>query len=281
MMMKIFWNNFELNTIHFQSKIKAYNPMRFFIPIIILFFPLIVRGLDSTNQEQIDSLPKIRSFTLDFYDVQRKRLIPVAVDIPIRQERCPVVIFSHGYDQNRGGSYLVYTYLTHTLAQKGYAVISIQHELCGDSLLAMNEPFLKTRMENWERGVQNIDFVQQKFMTLYPELNWNALTAIGHSNGGDMSVLFAQKYPERLRKVITLDHRRMPVPRQSKCTVYSLRASDCKADSGVFPADKKEWNTRALRIIQLDNIRHGDMDNKGTPTQHHRICTEILQMLEE
>lgn len=56
--------------------------------------------------------------------------------------------------------------------------------------------FMKTRISNWERGVENIMFVIEKFMRLKPELNWNNLSLIGHSNGGDMAMLLATKHPQ-------------------------------------------------------------------------------------
>jgi pimeloyl-ACP methyl ester carboxylesterase len=33
---------------------------------------------------------------------------------------------------------------------------------------------------------------------------------VGHSNGGDISMYFAKRYPEMIKKVVTLDKLRVP-----------------------------------------------------------------------
>lgn len=60
-------------------------------------------------------------------------------------------------------------------------MISIQHELPNDPLLAMEGDFMQTRMPNWERGVANIYFTIQEFKKLKPQLDWDKLILIGHS----------------------------------------------------------------------------------------------------
>lgn len=67
--------------------------------------------------------------------------------------------------------------------------------MADDPLLAMEGNFMETRMPNWERGVANILFTIQEFKKLKPQLNWNDFILIGHSNGGDMTMLFATRYP--------------------------------------------------------------------------------------
>ena len=70
-------------------------------------------------------------FTVRLYDSQRERIVPVAVYEPKHiNKRTSVVIFNHGYGQNATDSYLTYSCLTKPLAEKGYYVISIQHEMC-------------------------------------------------------------------------------------------------------------------------------------------------------
>jgi len=76
--------------------------------------------------------------TLKLYDQARQREIPIATYRPknINQtDKWKIVIFSHGYGQNKGGDYLAYSYLTDYLASKGYFVVSIQHELPTDNLI--------------------------------------------------------------------------------------------------------------------------------------------------
>ena len=218
-------------------------------------------------------------FTVRLYDYQRERIVPVAVYEPKHiNKRTSVVIFNHGYGQNATDSYLTYSCLTKQLAEKGYYVISIQHELPDDAPLAMAGEFMKTRISNWERGVENIMFVIEKFMRLKPELNWNNLSLIGHSNGGDMAMLLATKHPQIAKKVISLDHRRMIMPRCDTPRIYTLRGSDYDADKDVIPTIE-EQEKHCITVIKLDEIKHSDMDDKGTREQHNTILHYLYKFL--
>lgn len=184
-------------------------------------------------------------FSTCFFDCARERVVPVAVYQPEKEEPgIKVVIFNHGYDGNSNGkSNQTYSYLTRFLAEKGFYVISIQHELPHDPPLAMEGHLMETRMPNWERGVGNILFVLQEFRKLKPALDWGKLVLIGHSNGGDMTMLFAAKYPRLVDKVISLDHRRMMMPRSQRPQLYTLRGCDYEADGGVLPGPEERKKT--------------------------------------
>ncbi len=218
-------------------------------------------------------------FTVSLYDSQRERIVPIAVYEPKHiNKKTSVVIFNHGYGQNVTDSYLTYSCLTKPLAEKGYYVISIQHELPDDAPLAMTGEFMKTRLSNWERGVENIVFTVELFKRLKPELNWNNLSVIGHSNGGDMAMLLATKHPQIARKVITLDHRRMIMPRCDTPQIYTLRGSDYDADKDVIPTIE-EQQKHCITVIKLDGIKHSDMDDKGTREQHNTILYYLYKFL--
>lgn len=218
-------------------------------------------------------------FTVSLYDSQRKRIIPIAVYEPKHiNKKTAVVIFNHGYGQNATDSYLTYSRLTKPLAEKGYYVISIQHELSDDAPLPMTGEFMKTRISNWERGVKNIVFTIKQFKRLKPKLNWNNLSIIGHSNGGDMAMLLATRHPQIARKVISLDHRRMIMPRCDTPRIYTLRGSDYDADKDVIPTIE-EQQKHCITVIRLDDIKHGDMDNKGTREQHNTILHYLYKFL--
>lgn len=218
-------------------------------------------------------------YAVNLYDVQRERVIPVAVYEPKQvAKNTSVVIFNHGYGQNHPESYKAYSCLTMPLAMKGYYVISIQHELPNDLSLAMKGDFMETRMPNWERGVDNIVFIISEFKKLNPELNWDNLSIIGHSNGGDMAMLFATKYPAMAQRVISLDHRRMLMPRCNSPKIYTLRGSDYEADDNVIPT-KEEQQKHEITVVKLNGIKHGDMDNKGTRVQHETMLQYIYDFL--
>lgn len=222
----------------------------------------------------------VSEYTTNFYDTQRNRIIPVAVYAPQTENRNEVIIFNHGYGANKGGDYKIYSHITKALAANGYFVISIQHELPTDDLLAMEGDLYKNRLPNWERGVQNILFTITEFKKLKPQLNWSKLTLIGHSNGGDMAALFATTYPDLLNKVISLDNRRMPLPRTKHPNVYSIRGSDYPADDGVIPGTK-EQKELAIKIVYPDNIRHTDMDDKASEEQSRILNGYIMEFLKE
>src|SRR5690606_6551891 len=129
-------------------------------------------------------------------DTARGRTIPVAVYRPdVRLGRPGVILFSHGYWANEPGAYLAYSYLTAFLASQGYTVVTIQHELPTDALIPSGGVPQVVRRPFWERGADNIRFVVAELARRQPALDLADLTLIGHSNGGDMVALFAERYP--------------------------------------------------------------------------------------
>lgn len=218
--------------------------------------------------------------SLELFDNSRNRKIPVAIYHPVLDKKVnkqQVVIFSHGYGENKGGDNLIYSYLTENLASKGYYVISIQHELPTDDLLAMDGDFKITRKPNWDRGCDNILFVLNEFKKSNPELDFKHLTLIGHSNGGDMTALFATKYPNLVYKIITMDNRRMPLPRTRKPMIFTLRSKNYEADKDVLPTQEEQKKYRMT--VQLTAINHSDMDNDATADERKTLKTYIEMYL--
>lgn len=224
----------------------------------------------------------IQPDTFVLMDSARSRAIPVAIFRPLSSAASPeLVILSHGYGANDPESYLTYRSICNFLALQGYMVISIQHELPTDALLPMEGKPQIVRRPCWERGADNIRFVIQYARQHFTrECNTQLVTLIGHSNGGDMSALFARKYPGMIYKLITLDNRRMALPRTRHPRVYSLRSSDQPADEGVLPGVSKAWKL-GMRIIKLPATIHNDMDDGGTPAQRAEINRYILEFMNE
>lgn len=217
------------------------------------------------------------------FDTSRNRSIPVALYLPESDKKIAnqkIVIFCHGYYANRGGSNKACSYLTAYLASRGYFVASIQHELPTDDLIPQQGIPQVVRRPFWESGVKNIRFVLNELKKNYPELDYKHLILIGHSNGGDMSMLFGQEYPGSVDKIISLDNRRVAFPRTKHPKIYSLRSSDQLADEGVLPTleEQKKYGTK---IIQLRNTIHNNMDNSGNEEQKKEINNYILMFLND
>jgi len=226
--------------------------------------------------------PEFSLDTLKLYDQSRQREIPIAIYRPISylSGKQRIVIFSHGYGQNKGGDYLAYSYLTEFLVIKGFFVVSIQHELATDSLLPLTGNPQIVRRPFWERGADNILFVINELKKTKPDLDFQHISLIGHSNGGDMTALFPQKYPNIVKKVITLDNRRMALPKSKQVQVYSLRSSDQAADEGVLPTEK-EAKKYKMKIVKLENTTHNEMDDNANDKQRKEIQEFIFTFLND
>lgn len=250
--------------------------------IWILLFPAFCALIGcSAGKNEKTATGKSNHFTLDttvLTDKARNRQVPTATYQPdICNQK--IVIFNHGYGANKGGDYLVYSYLTNYLASKGYFVVSIQHELVTDSLIPSPGIPQVVRRPFWDRGADNILFVINELKKSHPSLNFNEVTLIGHSNGGDMVALFPQKYPGIVHKIITLDNRRMALPKANAPKIYSLRSSDQPADEGVLP-DAETQKKLGITIIKLPNTIHNEMDDKANAGQRKEINDYVLAFLE-
>lgn len=234
------------------------------------------------NSQISNNTYPVKLDTLELFDKSRNRKIPIAIFCPKTDSKInnrQIIIFSHGYGENKGGDNMIYSYLTENLASKGYFVISIQHELPTDDLLAMEGDFKVTRKPNWERGTDNILYVLNEFKIIKPELDFKHLTLIGHSNGGDMTALFATKYPKLVYKIITMDNRRMPLPRVNHPKVYTLRSKNYSADEAVLPTEQEQ--KKYGMTVQFTPINHSDMDNDATIDERKIINTSIEKYLSE
>jgi hypothetical protein len=81
-------------------------------------------------------------------------------------------------------------------------------------------------------------------------------------------------------KIISLDNRRMELPRTSQPKIYSLRSSDQSADEGVLPT-VEEQKKFGIKIIKLPNTIHNDMNDRGNKRQRREINTFIIDFLRE
>lgn len=160
-------------------------------------------------------------------------------------------------------------------------MISIQHELPTDELMPTTGVPQVVRRPFWDRGADNIFFVLNELKKKESSLDFSNISLIGHSNGGDMTALFPIKFPGVVRKIITLDNRRMPLPTSGlPLKVYTIRSSDQPADEGVLPT-KEQLKNLPIKIVTLASTKHNDMDESGTKKQHKEIVLLIEGFLSE
>lgn len=225
----------------------------------------------------------VRVDTLTLFDSAQNRVIPISIynriDGSNMKDRLPqnirrkLVLLSPGY----GGTRNDYSYIANNLANNGYTVVVIQHDLPGDAPIPTEGDIYKTRKPFWDRGVKTVFFVTAKLKKEYTHLDYKHIILIGHSNGGDISMLMANEYPAFAKTVITLDNRRVPIPRALRPKIFSIRSSDQPADANVLPT-AEEQRKYHIKIVKVDT-RHNDMGGTANDTQKKEINDYILNFL--
>lgn len=228
----------------------------------------------------------IRHETLMFYDASRGDR-PIAVDLAVRRDRelqadaglvrLPVAILNHGNTVK----FTEYSFLTNVFAARGYLVASIQHDLATDAPLVTKVGELYVgRLPQYHRGVANIRFAIDELKKVQPNADYDHLTMIGHSNGGDISMYFAKLYPDQIRKVVTLDNLRVPFMTDGRFKIISFRSKDpvFKADPGVIPSD--EICQKAGITVVRTTFQHNDMRDTGPDEAKTAIQDMLDKMLD-
>ena len=212
----------------------------------------------------------IRHETITFYDADRGNR-PVAVDIAVRRDRemqanadmlkLPVAVLNHGNTVK----FTEYSFLANIFATRGYLVLSIQHDLPSDAPMVTKVGELYVgRLAQIERGVANIKFAVAEMEKQLPAADYEHLTVVGHSMGGDITMYFAKQYPDRVRKVVTLDNLRVPFVTSGKFKILSFRSTDpqFKADPGVVP-NTEECDKAGITVVNTA-FQHNDMRDTGS-----------------
>jgi len=211
----------------------------------------------------------VRHETITFHDASRDNR-PVAVDITVRRDRelqanagmikLPVAILNHGNTVK----FTEYSFLANVFAARGYIVASIQHDLATDAPLVTKVGELYVgRLPQYRRGIANIRFAIDELRKVQPNADYDHLTMVGHSNGGDISMYFARMYPDQIKKVVTLDNLRVPFMTDGKFKTLSFRSKDpvFKPDPGVIP-DDGVCEKAGITVVRTA-FRHNDMRDTG------------------
>ncbi len=194
----------------------------------------------------------------------------VAIDVAVRRDKelqanagmikLPVAILNHGNTVK----FTEYSFLANVFAARGYMVISIQHDLPTDAPLVTKVGELYVgRQPQYERGIANIRFAVEEMKQVQPNADYDHLTMVGHSNGGDISMYFAKMYPEQVKKIVTLDNLRVPFMTDGKFKILSFRSKDpvFKADPGVIP-DADTCEKAGITVVRT-SFQHNDMRDTG------------------
>ena len=221
--------------------------------------------------------------TVTFNDASRDNR-PVQVDVAVRRDkelqadagmiRLPVAVLNHGNTVK----FTEYSFLANIFAARGYMVIRIQHDLPSDPPMVtkVGEPFVG-RLAQIQRGVANIKFAVAQMREVQPNADYDHLTVVGHSMGGDITMYFAKQYPDRVKKLVTLDNLRVPFVTGGKFKILSFRSKDpvFKADPGVVPSSD-ECDKDGITVVNT-NFQHNDMRDTGS----EEAKTSIQSMLDK
>jgi hypothetical protein len=227
----------------------------------------------------------IRHESITFYDASRDNR-PVAVDIAVRRDKemqanagmikLPVAVFNHGNTVKN----TEYSFLANVMAARGYEVVSIQHDLPTDPPMVTKVGELYVgRLAQIQRGVANIRFAVEEMKKLQPNADYDHLTVVGHSMGGDITMYFAKQYPDEVKKVVTLDNLRVPFITSGKFKILSFRSKDpqFKTDPGVIPSDE-ECEKLGITVVKTP-FRHDDMRDTGSMEAKASIETMLDKFL--
>jgi hypothetical protein len=226
----------------------------------------------------------IRHDTLNLLDAARQR--PVAVDLAVRRDyelkadggywRLPVAIISNGNTVKN----TEYSFLANVFAARGYLVASIQQDLPTDPPLVtkIGLPYVGRRGV-YEKGEANILFVVAELKKRQPNADYEHLTLVGHSNGGDTAMYFAKHHPELVTKVVTLDNLRVPFVLSNKLKILSFRSKDPNflTDPGVLPTPQQA-KADGIDIVPTQ-FQHTWMSDRGPDSAKERIQATLDEFL--
>jgi len=226
----------------------------------------------------------IRHETLDLYDEARHR--PVSVEMAVRRDykvkaeiglwKLPIAIISNGNTVRN----TEYSFLANTFAARGYLVASIQQDLPTDPPLMtkVGLPYVGRRGV-YMRCEENILFVLGELKKLQPNADYDHITLVGHSNGGDVSMYVAKQHPELVSKVITLDNLRVPFVLSKHLKILSFRSKDPNfvTDPGVLPAPQQA-KARGIDIINT-GAQHTDLSDRGPDSVKEKIQAALDKFL--
>ncbi len=155
----------------------------------------------------------------------------------------------------------------------GYLVVALKDSV-GGVTLDRNAPVSPQVQAMARAASQSISSAIEDSAQRYPQFDWRHLLLVGHSLGGDSSAQFAADNANRVSSLISLDSRRVALPRSPGIHVLTIRASDTAADPGVLP-DEQERRRYGSCVVRIEGSRHNDMQDAGSEQLKARITSAI------
>ncbi|MBV9565561.1 MAG: alpha/beta hydrolase, partial [Bradyrhizobium sp.] len=173
-----------------------------------------------------------------------------------------------------------YSFLATVLAARGYLVASVQQDLPSDPPLMtkIGLPYVG-RLAVYQRCEANILFVLGELQKREPNADYDHLTLVGHSNGGDVSMYLAMRHPELVSRVITLDNLRVPFVINDHMKILSFRSKDphFKTDPGVLPSPD-DAKANGIDIVNT-GAQHTDLSDRGPASVKEKIQATLDKFL--
>ncbi|RAK57646.1 serine aminopeptidase domain-containing protein [Phenylobacterium deserti] len=208
---------------------------------------------------------------ITLYDPARNRPVPVVL---YRAEDAsgpqPLAVVSPGH----GASATSYSFISEALVQRGYTVAAVQNEIPGDPPLILGDDIFNRRMPGWRAAAGSLDLIVRTVREA-GLANSQPLLLVGHSNGGDISLLYAAEHPKDVAVAVTLDNRRYPLPRRPSPHVCTIRSVDQPPDPGVLPTPE-EQKINGTVIETIPGLGHNDMADWATPVWREGMLRVIL-----
>ncbi|MEZ8231054.1 alpha/beta hydrolase [Vibrio splendidus] len=198
-------------------------------------------------------------------DSTRDRSISLEVVLPqdsdscTTKEQCDVAFISAG---NRV-PFTKYSFVGEMLNDRGYMTIYVDHELPSDPPLSKTGDLYKTRIENWTRGAQTLNVLQYELASRFPAYDFDKLTLVGHSNGGDISTWLSNENKSYVSQLITLDHKRVTLPKSENIRVLSIRATEYPTKEGVLPTESEQKQYGSC-VVEIPDSKHMDLSDYGS-----------------
>jgi pimeloyl-ACP methyl ester carboxylesterase len=124
-------------------------------------------------------------------------------------------------------------------------------------------------------------FVIDEMRKYQPNADYRHLTMVGHSNGGDLSMYFAKRHSDLIKKVVTLDNLRVPFVTDGNFRILSFRSRDpvFKADPGVVPDDAM-CQKAGITVVKTP-YQHNELSDRGPDHVKTTIRSIVEKFLDD